>query len=366
MVFEMPPQQTRTTELKSLVEAIESIEQDCRKCYSEVGDLRRDKFIEMMVIDGCFILEFLRRYMDNLSLIQAMDDPVFKTLWMPRKIVADLLLLENQLPWCVLNCLFNLMNPTMPTYLPNCGLDDLVARPFLEYRMFRMRNRISPCGTHKHLLDCFRAQLVETCPIELPALRFPAREEAALVRKPILSVTELLDFEVGFFPAPYGDRILDVKFEDGKMKIPQTFIEENTESLFANLIAFEHCDPRMGTQFTSYAAILGCLIKSPADALHLKQKHILHIIGWSNELDLASFLNRLIYNNHTCFNGFHYSDLWLRLNGHQSRAINRYQATLRRDYFKDPTTFFTLVYGIAFSLFLGFLQTIFAILSYFK
>ncbi|XP_035550130.1 UPF0481 protein At3g47200-like [Juglans regia] len=366
---------TGTTELKSLVEAIQSIEQDCREYYAEVVDLGSKKFIEMMLIDGCFILEFLYRYKAryfgeiSMELKEGEDDPMFKTSWMQRKIVADLLLLENQLPWCVLVCLLKLFNSTTTEY-GNSRLVDLVACPFLEYRMFGERNRInSPSGTlpHKHLLDCFRAQLVESCgPIET-LLPLPYTWKESLMWKSISSVTELLDFEIGFFAATVRDScILDVKFEDGKMKIPEIFIEENTESLFRNLIAFEHCDPSMGTQVTSYAAILGCLIKSPADALHLKQRHILHI-GWSNELDdQASFLNRLIYDNHTCFPGFHYSDLCLRLNGHQSRRFNVYQATLRRDYFKDPTTFFTLVYGIAFMLFLGILQTIFAILSYYK
>ncbi|KAG6670436.1 hypothetical protein I3843_Q065000 [Carya illinoinensis] len=370
-----------TTELECLVKAIQSIEQDCRECYSEVVDLSSKKFIEMMLIDGCFILEFLYRYQciyverdeepRHEILIELKDgednDPVFKTSWMPRKIIADLLLLENQLPWCVLDCLFNRIKST-GAYLSIPAVESLVDAPFLEFRMFRMRNGNPPNGTHKHLLDCFRAQLVESCTIKLPQLRGCAdRWEKALQWKPISSVTELSDYKVYFFRARDGGSILDVMFEDGKMRIPEIVIEEDTESLFRNLIAFENCDPSMGTQVTSYATLLACLIRSPADALLLKKKHILQIC-LSNEDDTASFLKRLIYNNHTCIHhGFLYSDLRRDLNLFQSRAREIYKATLRRDYnLRDPTTFITVVYGIAFSLFLGILQTIFAILSYFK
>ncbi|KAG2676165.1 hypothetical protein I3760_12G040100 [Carya illinoinensis] len=355
--------------LERSVEAILRIQQECRACYADpvVDQILFHEFIEMMVIDGCFILEFLCRYLDKRRGIHGEhndpNDSVFTTSWMPRKIVADLLLLENQLPWCVLDCLSNVMISIGEDRIPTVA--SLVAVPFLEYRMFRMGNEISPKRTYKHLLDCFRAQLVGSCTIQLPELRFEDSWEEALVWKPIASVTELLDFEVGFFPAPDGDSILDVKFEDGKMKIPEIFIEENTKSLFRNLIALEHCDPSMGTEITSYAAILGCLVKSPADALHLKQKYILHIGSSVNEDPAISFLHSL--RNDTSFHGPHYLDLCRDVNTFQSEPFRRYKATLRRDYnLKDPTTFLTVVYGIAFSLFLGILQTIFAILSYFK
>ncbi|KAG6633323.1 UPF0481 protein At3g47200-like [Carya illinoinensis] len=358
--------------LESLVKAIQSIEWECRHCYEDpvVDQIRFNEFIEMMVIDGHFILEFLCRYLEKRKRIRVLDtdDQVFKTSWMPRKIVADLLLLENQLPWCVIDCLYNVMISTGLDRF--CTVASLVAVPFSEYRMFKMGNQISPARTYKHLLDFFRAELVGSCRTEwrAPLCADCCKScEEALVWKPIPSVTELLDFEVSFFPAPDQDEvsILDVKFEDGKMKIPKIFIDENTESLFRNLIALEHCDPSMGTQVTSYAAILGCLVKSPADALHLKQKYILHIGSSVHEDPAISFLHSL--RNDTSFHGPLYLELCRDVNTFQSEPFRRYKATLRRDYnLKDPTTFLTVVYGIAFSLFLGILQTIFAILSYFK
>ncbi|XP_018825068.1 UPF0481 protein At3g47200-like isoform X2 [Juglans regia] len=353
---------TGTTELKSLVEAIDRIEQDCRDCYAEVVDLRRDKFIEMMVIDGCFILEFLYRYQEK----RCVDDPVFNTSWMPRKIVADLLLLENQLPWCVLVCLFNLIttNDSTTTEYQNSLLNDLVAIPFsTEYRIFYYSQHRNRLGTHKHLLDCFRNSLVGSPPKNRPDQSPPA---SSVHRKwiPIKSVTELLDSGVGFFPAPGGGNFLDVKFEEGrKMKMPAIVIEENTESLFRNLIAFEHCDPSKGYEITSYASLLNCLIKSPADTLYLKTKDILQIIRSSNK-DRASFLKRLLYNNDTSFHGFLYSDLCQDVNKICFDRKRVWLARLKRYYFNEPKEFVNFVYGVVLSLYLSLVQTVFAILSY--
>ncbi|KAG7952070.1 hypothetical protein I3843_12G041000 [Carya illinoinensis] len=347
---------TGISALESLVKAIQSIKPDCRKCYAEVDELSGEKFIEMMLIDGCFILEFLYRYQQKgRSIHEGEDDPVFKTSWMPRKIIADLLLLENQLPWCVLRCLFNLIPSFKTTW--SSGLDDLVSFSFSEYKMFPAPNSARCQEKHAHLLDWFRNCLVGSCTVK----RRNCSE--ASERKPVKPVTELILHGIIPWKAKSRDNILDVKFQNGLMEIPEIVIGENTESVFRNLIAFEHCDQRKGNEITSYAALLDCLIKSPADALKLEQRDILRIIGLSNE-DRASFLNRLLYNNDTSFHGFLYSDLCQDVNKICSSRENQWMTYLRRDYFGDPWALITFLGGIVFSLFLSMIQTVLAIASY--
>ncbi|XP_042952246.1 UPF0481 protein At3g47200-like [Carya illinoinensis] len=314
---------TGTAELECLVKAIDTIEQDCRKYYAEEVDLSRKEFIEMMVIDGCFILEFLYRYQQKRRGTQGKDDPGFKTSWMPRKIIVDLLLLENQLPWCVLDS-------------PNSA---------------RSHEK------HAHLLDWFRNCLVRSCTVK----RSNCSEASEW--KPVKPVTELILHGIIPLKAKSRDNILDVKFKNGLMEIPEIVIEENTESVFRNLIAFEHCDQRKGNEITSYAALLDCLIKSPADALELEQRDILRIIGLSNE-DRASFFNRLLSNNDTSFHGFLHSGLCQDLNKAYSSKWTVWKARLRRDYFIGPWALMAFVLGVVFSLGLSSIQTVIAVLSY--
>ncbi|XP_039171725.1 uncharacterized protein LOC104452055 [Eucalyptus grandis] len=61
--------------------------QKMRACYSESleylrdGSYNNDDFVEMMVIDGCFVVELLRLYYDlfhTKSIVEAIeDDPIF-------------------------------------------------------------------------------------------------------------------------------------------------------------------------------------------------------------------------------------------------------------------------------------------------
>ncbi|KAB1213108.1 hypothetical protein CJ030_MR5G015904 [Morella rubra] len=97
---------TERTTLECFVQEIGSMEQHCRESYAEEIHLSKEEFIEMMVVDGCFIIEFLRKYLE-MGAVPDKEDSVFNMSWMPWQIGVDLLLLENQLPWCVLDCLFN-------------------------------------------------------------------------------------------------------------------------------------------------------------------------------------------------------------------------------------------------------------------
>jgi hypothetical protein len=75
--------------------------------YDMLGESWKDdtsKFLQMMILDGCFMLEIIRLATHN-SLDYSADDPVFSShgrLYMIPHIRRDMLLLENQLPMLVL------------------------------------------------------------------------------------------------------------------------------------------------------------------------------------------------------------------------------------------------------------------------
>jgi len=60
----------KAVRLDDLVEAMLILAQKMRACYSESleylrdGSYNNDDFVEMMVIDGCFVVELLRLYHD--------------------------------------------------------------------------------------------------------------------------------------------------------------------------------------------------------------------------------------------------------------------------------------------------------------
>lgn len=93
---------TPQTKMEHIVDKIRSMEGYCRDCYAEKIDLSSEKFVEMLVVDGFFITELFQKIIGDVP--GGMND-LFNSL--VSTVQNDLLLLENQLPWRVLDCLFH-------------------------------------------------------------------------------------------------------------------------------------------------------------------------------------------------------------------------------------------------------------------
>ncbi|XP_008242394.1 PREDICTED: UPF0481 protein At3g47200-like [Prunus mume] len=338
---------TSETSLEYLVEAIKSMEQDCRDCYGEKIHMSSQKFVEMMVVDGCFIVELFRKYAKEVPRNE--DDPVFNTSWMTSVFRKDLSLLENQLPWKVVDCLFH---HTKEKDEPKSKALLLLALEFFEVSAFGQDPQADRPLETKHLLDGIRNSLLASSP----------QAETHDYWEPIPSVTELLQAGVEFKRrSDTWDNMLDITFENGVMEIPPIDIGENAESLFRNLIAYEQSDPSItDCNITSYAVILDNLINTSTDADFLIQKKI--ILTQLSKEDIACLFNRL-YSD-TVVGYFCYENLTKNVNAYYQGRWHRWQTILRRDYFSNPWSIFSLAAAL---LILGFtfLQTLYSLLTYY-
>ncbi|KAF8389068.1 hypothetical protein HHK36_025753 [Tetracentron sinense] len=92
--------------LEDYVTALRELEQRARECYAETIKLNTDEFVKMMLLDGCFIIVFLLRYMCPKHRNRGGGrDPIFDTMWMLDALHIDMILFENQLPFFVLEVL---------------------------------------------------------------------------------------------------------------------------------------------------------------------------------------------------------------------------------------------------------------------
>ncbi|GMN21667.1 hypothetical protein TIFTF001_043364 [Ficus carica] len=96
--------------LRDIANTIQSIEEEARACYAEPVDMCLDEFVKVLVLDGCFIVELFRKnaYEDLRGVND--NDPVFSTSCVLQFLYHDLILLENQIPWLVLDRLFDMTN----------------------------------------------------------------------------------------------------------------------------------------------------------------------------------------------------------------------------------------------------------------
>ncbi|KAF8392726.1 hypothetical protein HHK36_023075 [Tetracentron sinense] len=299
--------------MEECVEAMRKLEEKARKCYSEPINLDGNEFLEMLLVDGLFIVELFRKSSGDVR--TGRDDPIFNTAWGMASIVRDMILIENQLPMFVLERLFNL------TTVPNEGGRslNLLALLFLNSLMPRDEKVLQTCSNceGKHLLDLigntFQAlpRVMEEphsnrkfMPHTLP--RVMEEPHSNQTWKFMPCVTELRQAGVKFKRGSTTGSFLDIKFSNGVLEIPPVLIQDQTETLLRNLIASEQCYNRYATCITSYAFLMDSLINSADDVKYLCHHEI--IINYLGEdEDVASLFNKLC--NEVTLVNFYYAKI---------------------------------------------------------
>ncbi|KAL1543043.1 UPF0481 protein [Salvia divinorum] len=247
-------------DVERYVSALGRVEAEARRCYADLPKtLTRTEFIQMLVLDGCFIVQLVRKF-DRASLRER-NDPIFQMNWMINSLQRDLMLFENQLPFFVL-----------------CELYDLIEVPgqhsrfwYLLFNFFTSLypgegNRQMPIVDPpqvKHLLDFIHRSW-------LPPPR--GSGGSSEVTKPserlrfISSATRLKEANVKFENRSKGRTLFDVRFEKGVMIMAPLTIEDRTESFLRNLIAYEQYFEHNQNNFvTDYVKVLDCIIDSSTD-----------------------------------------------------------------------------------------------------
>ncbi|VVA14213.1 PREDICTED: UPF0481 [Prunus dulcis] len=97
--------------LEVCTNAIYDLDEKVRGCYSEkIDHIDKNVLAEIMLLDGCFILELFLRYDQHLNMkLEDESDPIFNSAWMIAALRHDLILLENQIPFFILKSLYDAM-----------------------------------------------------------------------------------------------------------------------------------------------------------------------------------------------------------------------------------------------------------------
>ncbi|XXG87392.1 hypothetical protein AAC387_Pa11g2088 [Persea americana] len=234
--------------LEDCLAAVRGLEEGARNCYSEAIPLDSDSFVEMMVLDACFILELFRRYFNNYS------DVIFQLTWLIQAICYDLVLMENQIPFFILQRLSVLIDPSGPS----SPLVENALKFFTsDYSTLLTTINDSNIQIH-HLLHLLHTVYV-FCPGDeytRPTKKFPRIDCAS----------KLEEKGIKFRKRDVGDSaFLDIKFDKGGIEIPAIQVWDKTERESRNLIAFEQCYPHCRQYVTAYHHFMDCLINTAKD-----------------------------------------------------------------------------------------------------
>ncbi|KAL8534021.1 hypothetical protein ACS0TY_010149 [Phlomoides rotata] len=333
--------------LERYLSIIAGLEKKVWDCYAEPIRFNAADFIQMLVLDGCFIIELIGNFRIH-------NDRTFPGIQL------DLVLLENQIPFFVLCELFDLIQ----------GPDQhiLLMRRVLAYfkNVFPGKVLYEPerrSEEVKHILD-----LVHNYWYPSPHNTSTA-SQAPISSILIPTATLLKDANVKFERKEYdrGTTVFDVEFneDNGVMSMPALVIEDDTESFLRNLIAYEQFFPtHEPAPVTDYELLLDCLVNSSKDVQILCQHGIIQNFVSSDQA-VADIVNRLTKTINYYSDNFIYSDMFNRINTHHKKRWNRAMAVYHRDYFSSPWAYVSFVAALVLLL-LTVAQVVFAALQQFK
>ncbi|XP_058070911.1 UPF0481 protein At3g47200-like [Magnolia sinica] len=311
----------------------------------------------MMVIDGCFIIALLCKVAGLIT--GHKDDPIFNMVWLWSKLQNDLLMFENQIPFIILQRLFDLMKVLGGHDCPSLTR---LALDFFQGLVPKIETatKENPNIKPKHLLHLFHSSLLPT-PKEYKPTKLNQREANDF--NLIKSTKALKKAGIKFKKAEAADSFFDVKFKAGTMEIPTIVIGESTNSVFLNLIAFEQCYSACTDHFTDYTAFMNCLINSPIDVGTLCESGI--IVNWlGRDHEVANLFKMLAKTLTVSTNKFYLSDVFWEINQHRQTTYGACMESLKRFYFNSFWSIFP--FGAAIILLvLTFLQTIFTMHAYY-
>ncbi|CAL5349343.1 unnamed protein product [Camellia sinensis] len=377
------------TQKQSCLNAMEQPEFEARvkNCYADKIELiikenqRNDSsakdLVQMMFDDGCFIIELLfRSYFAKTEYEKEKKekkkkknnnngDPIFGSPMRLRAIRHDLLLLENQVPFFVLEELFKFAVPSIPD--PSLNKRYLI-RYVLSFFGNILRHGDDTLEKKGDPHDYHILDVLHKC--YLPVYASPEEEkDKTKSRFPSASDLDLAGVQ---FKNRDGEDLFDVEFIKppgplgcccrAHFEIPTLSIYDDTEPLLRNLIAFEQCCPNVPRHISSYGFFMDTLINSAHDVELLEKAEILqNYLGTSQ--DIADLFNNIC--KEVVVGRFYFEKTCEDARCHCRKLCPKIIASLRRDYFANPWTGIAVVAAIII-FGLTIVQAIYTVLPYYK
>ncbi|XP_057491607.1 UPF0481 protein At3g47200-like [Actinidia eriantha] len=337
-----------------LLEAV----QDLKDSYDSLDpdwQSDNDRFLQLMILDGCFMLEFLRCNTDGPPEDYFGYDPIFSyhgELHILSLVRRDMLLLENQLPIMVLHRLV--------------AVD---AGEEAEEHVHRLVCRfcyLDPVTTLRglHMLDVVRNFLVG---VEFPHFRTTRRERTYTNMIDLIgSAMDLHEAGIRFKWSRTAN-VKDISFKDGVLSLPLVVVGNSMESSLLNLIAFERLHIGAGTEVTNYVFFLGCILKSERDVSLLESQDIIKKAIGSNQdiVEIFKSLSKEISRDHED----KLDQVYERIIFYRHKRFNRLRASIAHAYHVStewsPLAYWSIILAILL-LALSVLQTAYTILRYYR
>ncbi|XP_008245715.1 PREDICTED: UPF0481 protein At3g47200-like [Prunus mume] len=368
--------------LEYFIRKIRAQEAKLRSCYAETIGFSRDEFVRIILVDAAFIIEVLLRFCYKHLRVE--NDRIFNKPRMLEDVWPDMRMLENQLPFFILEDLFDHERNIV-------GIQTTIID--LSYHFFKtlmhMKDmediedtltRIRPPHQVEHFVDFIRKLyplppqlksklpqvqgpfqtltigMMSSCVMDVPQAR------GQLETQTIPSMTQLYRAGVKFKMGS-STNIFDIRFniDDGILEIPKITISDQSEVTLTNLLVFEQtlCK-KVENYINDYVVILNILVNTPEDvALLVKNGIVENKLGDSTK---ACTMIKNLADGVIMADEFYFTTLCEDLNKYYRMFRHRWKEYLIKHFFNSPWTTKEIVAAAIF-LMLTFIQTVCSIIS---
>ncbi|KAM3389045.1 hypothetical protein ACQJBY_011278 [Aegilops geniculata] len=292
--------------VEEVYSAVCAVTDEARGCYDEdrVRGLADDDFKPMMFFDGCFLLQYLLyacTYGDDDEGMAV--DPALRSAFSSDsdRIFSDVVLLENQLPWVVVE--------TLMSFVPAPGLDlpKLVGRVKGSLQARQALDEKPPAWdgsyTPPHLLGLLRYYIVGTSSTRLSSDSSRGLSEKAEKVSISVSAVELAEMGIQLTATKTGAELKEMGVRkgllSGELFLAPLSLDDGNARFLVNMAALELCTTpdfsEVGEERStvcSYLCLLGMVTDRVEDVQELRTNHILQGgAGLTNEDALRLFIS---------------------------------------------------------------------------
>ncbi|TVU24693.1 hypothetical protein EJB05_27145, partial [Eragrostis curvula] len=358
--------------LDEFAAAVEDAAEELRSAYQldlDAADERwrgvggGEAFVEMMIVDGCFLLEVMRAAAGQHGGGKsdgggdyAPNDPIFSrhgVLYMVPYIRRDMLMLENQLPLLLLAKLVAVETAKPPN-------DDAINKMVLRFLSPTSHLLPPGVGLGLHPLDVYRRSMLYG-PYQTPRGGRPHQYDAPETDI-IRSALEL--YEAGIrFKTSTTESLHDIRFRHGELSMPAVSVDDSTEYMLLNMMAFERLHAGAGNDVTAYVFFMDNLIDSAKDVALLSSRGVIQNAVGSDKA-VAKLFNSIskdvVLEPESALDAVH-----RQVNAYCRKPWNMWRANLVHTYFRSPWAFLSLAAAV-FLLAMTIMQTVYTVMPYYR
>jgi hypothetical protein len=347
--------------LEFFLDFVRNKEAKLRGCYAETMQFSVDEFVKIILVDAAFVVEVLLK--SFIPKLQDENDRIFKKPWLIQDVWTDMLLLENQLPFFILEDLFGEVHWSQSDGEETATLTfNKLTEEFFKSRMEspgiedRWEEICSGDFKIKHFVDLLRH-------LQLKPVKERSESEQMKLKKLTMPIVTQLHEAGVRFQVSRSKNLFDIIFDKKKgiLKIPSFILSAETELTIRNSLAFEQCH-YSEKHINDYVIIMNRLVDTRKDIeLLVKEGIVENRFSYTRELrEGSNFLNKLADGAILDENNFYFASLSEELNAYYNTSWHKWKANLKQKYFITPWSDISLLAAV-FLLIL--IQTVCSVIS---